>query len=95
MFPYVETKASGVDELSSQDSSECVRKEDLHISISHRRIAVLNMTENEKTSSHIFFRPFWKRAFSSMFRDNKIFISVMCSLSEAVSLHSKANTVLF
>ena len=46
--------ASGVDERSSQDSSGCVRREDWHISISHRLIAVFTMTENEKNKfSHL------------------------------------------
>ena len=48
-----------------------------------------------KTSSHVFFRPFRKRTYSSMLRDNKIFVSVMCSLSEAVWLQSNLRQILF
>jgi hypothetical protein len=54
MFPFVKTKAPRIKERSSQDSSECVRKEDWHICISHRLIAVFTMTENEKNKfSHL------------------------------------------
>ena len=82
MFPCVKTKPSGVDKRLSQESLECVSREDWHISISHRLIVVFTMIENDETTSHIFFWPFSKRAYSSVLCDSKIFVSVMWSLSE-------------
>ena len=87
--------ASGVEERSSWDSLGCVSREDWHISISHRLIAVFTITENEKNKFSRLLPAIRKRTYSSMLRDNKIFVNVICSLPGAVWLQSNLRQILF